>query len=174
MPIAVSAAGARLILAATALGIVLLLTKVVYLRPESLQPGDEFVVPPLVDLEGQPVSPGAREETLFVLVRADCPICRDELSELATHPDVLTERNVRILSLSGWENTRDIVGQGPTRRWTVVDGGNGLEARYGRFLVPTVLLVSRRGRILAKTRGRMTAWNMAAFAFTTPAKAPLQ
>lgn len=166
-----SAVLARALLGAMGLGVILILWRVALLRPESLQAGDQFVPPQLVNLDGKAVLLDVRENLLLIVIRANCPACREELSDLAANLKKTAGWQVRIISLSTLAATLDIAGKEPIRSWTLVDAEGALESRYGRFRVPTALLVSHAGQVLAKTRGKVSVWKLAALAATAVEKA---
>ena len=70
MALSAVCARALLLVGAMGLGAILILGRMASLRPESLQPGDQFVAPPLVNLKGRTVPLDAREDV------SDLPLAR--------------------------------------------------------------------------------------------------
>jgi peroxiredoxin len=94
--------------------------------------------------------------TILLFYQGDCPLCEDALIDLANLYTRLTEKNVRVIGVSGDTTDQGFEKKLAYHQWpdnycdfTGMDGENF--ANYGVLGVPTLFLLDREGIILKKT-----------------------
>jgi hypothetical protein len=128
-------------------GIVFTLTR---LRTESLAVGYRLAPLHVARLDGTAVvlaSVGGANHA-WIVVKPSCHLCRAELAKLE-HDGARTLFDV--VSLGSVEETRKVMESLPRVRARTFAAGGKLEQAYGRFRVPTILLLGPDGRILARS-----------------------
>jgi peroxiredoxin len=96
------------------------------------------------------------DHTILLFYQGDCPLCEDALIDLANQYTRLSEKNVRVIGVSGDKTDQGFEKKLAYHQWpdnycdfTGMDGENF--THYGVLGVPTLFLLDREGIILKKT-----------------------
>ena len=127
------------------------------LRFEHVDVGSPFSIPDLPRLDGAPGYARAADPAaprLLMLIRPSCQICRQGLAELEQLVSPDGNERIQIIALgSRAEALRAFKDYPRASALTVIDESRTVERAYGRFRVPTVIVLSN-GRVHRKVRGR--------------------
>jgi peroxiredoxin len=95
------------------------------------------------------------DQTILLFYQGDCPLCEDALIDLANKYKQLSERNVRVIAVSGDRTDQAFEKKLAYHQWpdnycnfTGMDGVNF--KNYGVLGVPTLFLLDREGVVLRK------------------------